>query len=73
VENDEAQPITEPFPMAYYIDGRSYVGGAVEDWIAPTTIALWAHCQSGMTTEQFLDWIKGELELLDGIDPYCEK
>ena len=43
------------------------------DEVEPTTIAYWAHCESGLTHAEFIQWLAGELSLLEAIDPGCSK
>jgi hypothetical protein len=61
----------EPQTLRVHVDE---VGG-FDEWneIEPSTIAYWAHCQSGLTHAEFIQWIAGELSLLEAIDPGCSK
>jgi hypothetical protein len=66
-------PADKPWPMPFRLMGKAYNGDEVEEWIDPERIAYWAHCESGLSADAVIEWLRGELELLEAIDPHCDK
>lgn len=65
----------EPKPMPYMREGVTYYGasGNLPEQIDPHEIAYYVHCRSGLSPMEFIAWLAGQLDLLDAIDPMCEK
>ena len=64
---------TSPIPM-YQLEpniGDPEISRLIK--IEPQAVAYWAHCESGLRSLEFIQWISEQLDLLDAIDPECSK